>query len=223
MKKKKIILIAISFLVLIGILAACGEKTEEVMIPATFVIVATDAELSAMYMAEPQESDTPSTGIDYMNYIRPIEPLLNGKTWQTPANIDPDDLLMWYATYEHEQNEVGISEYQTTEAVRYRAPRTAVESSVAKYFGRVGDLFDGVDEGVFDPETDEYVLPSQISESPRSICLTRAEEQGKQRNLFFTVTSNQTSKDYLLSLVDDGGSFRYLSLTEQDGIAGDSK
>ena len=213
---KKLVMLGTGLLLIPGLLAACAAKT--VGVETQLGTVVPDTELIASFSLESNEQpDDSNAGTDYMDYIRPLGYLLNGQSWAEPADISPDDILLWYAVYERDQNGVDLADFSTEDGI-YRFSQQAVEDTVAKYFGSLGASLRGeVEEGRFDSETGEYIVRSELPDFTQSIHLTKAEDHGVLKKLYFTVTINRLKQEYILTLTDQDGAFLYKSLTGPEG------
>jgi hypothetical protein len=215
--RKKIAVWGICLLAVMGSLAACDAEPEGV--ETQLGIVADESEIAASFAsasAETANSDTPDAETGYLEYITPLGYLLSGKTWEEPVDIMPRDLLMWYAIHERDQNDLEMAEFRAEDGT-YRVPKEGVEDTVSQYFGSAPKLLrSGQDTDIFDPDTGEYIINSELPILTQSIRLSRAEEQGSTRKLYFTVTRNTIKYEYLLTVVLDGDSFSYESLVEPD-------
>jgi hypothetical protein len=217
MFRKQIAVLGVCLLAFAGLMAACSAGPEGV--ETQLGIVADESEIAASFASESGKtanSDTPDTETGYLEYITPLGYLLSGKTWEEPGDIAPKDLLMWYAIYERDQNDLEVAEFRAEDGT-YRIPKEGVEDTISQYFGSAPKLLrSGQDTDIFDPDTGEYIIDSELPILTQSIRLSRAEEQGSTQKLYFTVTRNTIKYEYLLTVVLDGDSFSYESLVEPD-------
>jgi hypothetical protein len=215
MFKSRAVILGIGLLLIALLLPSCASKPTGVETQLGTVV--NDSEILASLSSEPTEYSTPQAGTDDLDYIRALGYLLNGQSWADPAHIAPVDLLMWYAQYERDQQSKTAVALRAVDGA-YHFPRTEVEEAFAKFFGLESTNLRGPQwDELFDSDTGEYVLRSELPEVTRSLLLNKVENQDTQKRLYFTVSIGQKKQEYLLILNDAEDSVRYQSLTGPNG------
>jgi len=183
------------------------------------------------YVFETTEPDSPMASEDYDVYLSTLHFLLDGSTWDSPADISHDRLVMWAVTHAQITGAIDLNryleqrEFEENAAKFFVIPRGTLEPLVGNFFGT--DVSDLRGSSHYSEDFDAYLVdPNSIPNIDINLRLTRVDqvivtdENGSplddiigRRALHFTATHMQQSVEYIVMLtVDMDGRFQYDSL-----------